>query len=69
MQLLVHFLLYPYYFLAILRLHNTIIAINLNRAKFYYSLSKTERTNSNAIVILQHKGKTTANIRDRNANM
>lgn len=63
------FLLYLYYFLAILRLHNTMVTINLNSVKFYQPSSTIKSTNKNSFVIFWHIRQIAKDTRDENADM
>jgi len=63
------FLLHSYLSVAVLRLHDTMAMINLNRINFYQSSSMAEPTNKNSMITFQHMGEIAKDTRGGNADM
>ena len=63
------FLLHSYLSVAVLRLHDTMAMINLNRINFYQSPSMIESIGKNSMVTFQHMGETAEDTRDGDADM
>ncbi len=63
------FLLRSNLFLAISRLYDTMVAINLNNIKFYQSPNIVVSIGKNSMMIFQHIGESARDTKDENANI